>query len=72
MVFIQKIRNSPLPLDVQIDLFDKTIKPVLLYGFKVWGVGNVEVIERVQLKLYKQSLNLKKATLSYTIMVNLV
>ena len=59
--------NLLLPLDVQIDLLNKTIKPILLYGCEILCVGNIEGIERVQLKFYKQILNLKKATPSHMI-----
>lgn len=59
---LKKSRNLDLPIDIQIDLFNKTIKPILLYGCELWGVGNIEAIERVQLKYYKYVLNLKKST----------
>ena len=43
------------------------IRPILLYGCEIWGYGNVEVIERVQLKFLKQILNLKKTTPSFLV-----
>ena len=64
---LQKIRSLSLPLDSQIDLFNKTIKPILLYGCEVWGIGNLDTIERVQLKFYKNILNLKKSTPTFMI-----
>lgn len=64
---LKKIRNLSLPFDVQIDLFDKMIKPILLYGCELWGVGNVDIIEKVQLKFFKQIFHLKNATPSYMI-----
>lgn len=64
---LRKIRNLSLPYDVQIDLFDKTIKPVLLYGCEVWGYGNCDIIERVHLKFLKIIFNLKKSTPSFMI-----
>lgn len=59
---MKKIRNLDLPIDIQIDLFNKTVKPILLYGCELWGTGNIDMIERIQLKFYKQVLNLKKST----------
>ncbi|MCG7879466.1 MAG: reverse transcriptase family protein [Candidatus Thiodiazotropha endolucinida] len=59
---MKKIRHLDLPLDIQIDLFNKTIKPILLYGCELWGIGNIDIIERVQMKFYKQILGLKKST----------
>ena len=43
------------------------IKPILLYGCEIWGHGNLESIERVQLKFLKQILNLKKSTPSFMV-----
>ena len=56
-----------LPFDIQIDLFDKMIKSILLYGCELWGLGNVDIIEKVQLKFFKQIFHLKNATPSYMI-----
>ena len=64
---IKKCRNLNLPFDIQIDLFNKTIKPILLYGCEVWGFGNCDVIERIQLKFYKYIFDLKKSTPSFMI-----
>ena len=63
----RKIRNLNLPIDMQIDLFNKMIKPILLYGCEIWGFGNLDIIERVQLKFYKQILYLKKSTPSFMV-----
>ena len=29
-----------MKLEVPLDLFDKTVKPILLYGAELWGYGN--------------------------------
>ena len=52
---------------MQLDLFDKMIKPILLYGCEIWGFGNIDIIERVQLKFFKHILHLKKSTPSFMI-----
>ena len=63
---IKNIKRLSLPYDIQIDLFEKkTIKPILLYGCEIWDVGNVDIIERVQLNYFKQIFGLKKSTPSY-------
>lgn len=59
---LSKIRKQSLPIDIQIDLFEKTIKPILLYGSEIWGFGNNDILERVQLKFYKHVLSLKRST----------
>lgn len=64
---LRKIKSLSLPYDLQIELFDKTIKPILLYGSEIWGFGNVDILERVQLKFYKYIFNMKKSTPSYMI-----
>jgi hypothetical protein len=56
------IKNSnrlSLPIDLQINMFNKTIKPILLYGSEIWGLGNYDIIERVQLKFLMYILRLK-------------
>ena len=62
---LRKIRVLNLPIDMQIELFNKLIKPILLYGCEIWAFGNLDIIERVQLKFLKLILNLKKSTQSY-------
>ena len=37
----RKARILRLPVDTTLELFDKTIVPILLYGVEIWGVeGN--------------------------------
>ena len=53
---------------MQIELFEeKKIKPILLYGCEIWGYGNLDVIERLQLKYFKYIFNMKKSTPSYMV-----
>ena len=64
---LRKIKCLNLPFDVQIDLFNKIVKPVLLYGCEIWGFCNLDIIERVQLRFYKYIFNLKTSTPSVMI-----
>lgn len=64
---IRKGRKHNLSIECQLDLFDKIVKPILLYGSEVWGVGNNSVIERVHLKFCKILLNVKKSTPDFMI-----
>ena len=59
---LRKIRLLHLPLDIQIDLFQKLVIPVLLYGCELYGYENIEIIERLQLKYLKYILGLKAST----------
>lgn len=43
-IIIRKIRLYNLPFDCQLDLFDKVVTPVLLYGCEIWGFENVDII----------------------------
>ena len=63
----RKIRSLNLLIDIQIEIFNKTIRLILLYGCEIWGYGNLATIERVQLKFLKQILNLKKKTPSFMV-----
>lgn len=56
---LSKVRKLDLPFDITIDLYKKMVLPVLLYGCELWGYGNLEVIERVQLKFFKSLYYLK-------------
>ena len=64
---LKKIRALSLPFDIQLELFDKTIKPILLYGAEVWGFGNCDLLDRVQLRFLKYIFKLKKSTPSHMI-----
>ena len=38
---ITKSRRLALPVDIQCELFDKIVVPILLYGSEVWGYSNL-------------------------------
>lgn len=59
---IKKAKHLSLPIDIQIELFNKLVKPILLYGCEIWGFGNLESLERVQLRFLKYILHLKSST----------
>jgi hypothetical protein len=63
----KKIRSLNLTIDLQVDLFNKAIKPILLYGCEIWGFSGSKELEKIQLKFFKMILNLKKTTPSYMI-----
>jgi hypothetical protein len=48
-----------LSISYQFDLFDKLVKPILLYGCEIWGFGNNDILEKVHLKFCKIILYLK-------------
>ena len=40
---LKKSRKLNLPIDLQIELFDTMVAPVLLYGCEVWGSENKDI-----------------------------
>ena len=61
-VLLRTCRQLSLPVDIQVDLFDKMIAPILLYGCEVWGFGSCELATKLQLRFYKIVFKLKKST----------
>jgi hypothetical protein len=57
-----KIQNSYLDLDLQLQLFDSMVTPILLYGVEVWGVGNIDIVKQFQLKYHKLIMNVTTST----------
>ena len=50
-----------------VELFERLIVPVLLYGAELWGCGPVHDIERFVLKFLKRLLGLRASTPSYMV-----
>ena len=63
----KKIRNQNVPIDVQLKLFDSLVEPVLLYGSKVWGYENLEILKRAHLQFCKRILNLRLSTPNFMV-----
>ena len=56
---VKKARRDKLPIDLQFDLFDKMVMPVILYGCEIWGYKNLGTLENLHLKFCKLVMNLK-------------
>ena len=65
---IRKTRQLQLSIPLQLELFDKLVTPILLYGSEVWGYERLDLIERLQLKFLKLILNVRKSTPTYMIL----
>jgi hypothetical protein len=59
---LSKSRKMCLPVDIQIQLFDVMVMPILLYGSEVWGYENIDSVERVHKKFLKHLLYLNSST----------
>ena len=58
----RRSRQLDLPLDIQLELFDTLIMPILTYGCKVWGFENRNILEKLHLKYLKYILGVKMST----------
>ena len=59
---LRKSRKLHLPVDLQLQLFDSMVMPILLYGSEVTGFENTDILERLCTQFYKIILNVKKST----------
>ena len=55
-------KRHNLSIECLLDLPDKIVKPILLYGCEVWGFSDNYVIEKNHLKFCKLILHLKQST----------
>ena len=67
----KRILNLHIPIDLQIELFNHTIMPILLYGCEVWGFQNIKLIENVQNQFLRSITKLRKSTPLYIIYAEL-
>ena len=52
-----------LSVECQHELFEKMVKPILLYGSEIWGYSkNIDCLEKLQLRFCKLLLKLKSST----------
>ena len=59
---LRKSQKLQLPIDLQLQLFDSMIVPILLHGSEVAGFENSDILERLCTQFYKIILNVKKST----------
>jgi hypothetical protein len=57
-----KARKLNLPIDLQLELFDYLVLPVLNYGCEIWGSENCKILENLHLKFCKYILGVKNST----------
>ena len=59
---LTKCKRLALPVDIQCNLFDNLVMPILLYGSEIWGHTNVKQIEMFYKKFLKSLLQVKRNT----------
>lgn len=57
---VGKCRKFDLPVDMQIELFNTMVQPVLSYGSEIWGHYIIREIELLYLKFLKHMLFVHK------------
>ena len=55
-------RKLCLPIDIQCDMFEKVVSPILLYGSEVWGFSCTEMLEIFHRNFLKKILHLRPST----------
>ena len=53
---LSKGKSLNLPIDIILELFDRTILPILSYGCETWGFENCEILNTVYTKFCKYCL----------------
>ena len=61
---LQSARRKNFPIDVLLDLYQKMVIPVLLYGCEIWGHEKLDIIEKLHIKSLKYILHLNRSTMS--------
>ena len=64
---MKHVRNNCIPLSCHIELFKKTIDPILLYGAEIWGFEKYDILEKFRIKCLKSILHLKTSTPDYMV-----
>ena len=59
---LQRGRKLGLSIDIKLQLFDSLIVPICLYGCKVWGLKNIELVEKLHLQYRKSILHVNKSS----------
>ena len=55
-------RKLCLPIDIQSDMFEKVVSPILLYGSEVWDFSCTEMLEISHRNFLKKILHLRPST----------
>ncbi len=59
---IAKCRKFDLPIDLQLELFDAMVLPIITYGCEIWGYRTIRDIENLHITFMKHILHVRKTT----------
>ena len=57
-----KCKKLELPIDINCELFDSLVVPILTYGCEIWGYNSLDLIESFHRKFLKNQLYVNKRT----------
>ena len=66
-----RINNLDLPIDLQLKVFDHTVLPIMLYSCEIWGMENVQILERIHADFLRRITKTKKSTPHYMLYAEL-
>ena len=64
---LRKTRKLSLPIDIQLQMFDSMVSPILFYGSEVYGFEDCSMIKSIFLQFYKIILHFKKSASNNTL-----
>ena len=59
---LRKTKKLILPIDMQLQMFDCMVVPILLYGSEINGYENSDIIESLFYQFYKTIMSFKMST----------
>ena len=59
---IGKCRKYDLPIDLQLELFNTMVMPIMTYACEIWGYSVNRELKLLQMKFYKQVLHVHRNT----------
>ena len=69
---MNRCKEKYIPLDCKLELYQKCIEPILLYGSEIWGIEDAGILETFRLKCYRIMMNAKSTHHLICCMVSLV
>lgn len=58
MLYVYNYKCGGIPYNINVEMFDKMIVPILLYGSEIWGFKYSDKIERIQYAFCERLLGL--------------
>ena len=61
-MLVKTFKNLNMPIEIECNLFEKLVSPILLYGCEIWGFHCVNMLENFYRKFKKKILHLRPST----------